>query len=56
MLEEVPTNSEDNTINPIDCYRNFMTDEIISLMVRETNQYAEQHEQTHEDSSTETKY
>ena len=40
MMEEVPVNSEDSTINPIDCYRHFITDEIISLMVRETNRYA----------------
>ena len=31
MMEEVPANSEDSTINPIDCYRHFITDEIISL-------------------------
>jgi hypothetical protein len=36
MMEEVPANSEDSTINPVDCYRHYMTDEIISLMVRET--------------------
>ncbi|CAF2927626.1 unnamed protein product [Rotaria sp. Silwood2] len=46
-VEEVPANSEDNTTNPIDCYRHFITDEIISLMVRETNRYAEQYLQTH---------
>jgi hypothetical protein len=46
MMEEVPANSEDSTINPVDCYRHFITDEIISLMVRETNRYAEQHVQT----------
>ncbi len=46
MIEEVPTNSEDGVINPIDCYRHFITDEIIRLMVRETNRYAEQHIQT----------
>ncbi|CAF4707710.1 unnamed protein product, partial [Rotaria sp. Silwood2] len=43
MVEEVSANSEDSTINPIDCYRYFIIDEIISLMVRETNRYAEQH-------------
>jgi hypothetical protein len=37
MMEEVLANLEDSTINPIDCYRHFITDEIISLMVRETN-------------------
>src|SRR5690349_9269769 len=36
MMEEVPANSEDSTINPTDCYRHFFTDEIISLIVRET--------------------
>lgn len=46
MMEEVSTNSEDGVINPIDCYRHFITDEIISSMVRETNRYAEQHIQT----------
>ena len=45
-MEEVPANSEDSAINPIDYYRHFLTDEIISLMVRETNRYAEQHLQT----------
>ena len=43
MIEEVPANSKENTINPIDCYRHLITDEIISLMVCETNRYAEQH-------------
>ena len=42
LVEEVTSTSEDNTIDPIDCYRHFITDEIISLMVRETNRYAEQ--------------
>jgi len=46
MVEEVPTSSEDSTINPIDCYRYFITDKIISLMVRETNRYAEQYLET----------
>ncbi|CAF1085913.1 unnamed protein product [Didymodactylos carnosus] len=48
MMEEVPADSEDSAINPIDCYRHFITDEIISLMVRETSRYAEQHLQTQE--------
>ena len=48
IVEEVPTTSEDNTINPIDCYRHFITDEIVSFMVHETNRYAEQHLQTKE--------
>jgi hypothetical protein len=51
ILEEVTSTSEDNTINPIDCYRYFITDEIISLMVPETNRYAEQHFRTQKLSS-----
>ena len=43
----VPTNSEDSTINPIGCYRHFITDGIISLMVCETNRYAEQYMRRH---------
>ena len=46
--EDVTSLTEDNTIDPIDCYRYFITDEIIDLMVRETNRYAEQYFQTHE--------
>jgi hypothetical protein len=34
LIEEVTSISEENTI---DCYRHFITDEIIDLMVRETN-------------------
>ena len=41
MVEEAPASSEDNTINPIDCYWYFITDQILNLMVRETNRYAE---------------
>lgn len=37
MMEEVSANWEDGAIIPIDCYRHFITDEIISLMIRETN-------------------
>ncbi len=37
LIEEVTSASEDNMVNPIDCYRHFITDEIIDLMVRETN-------------------
>ncbi|CAF1034341.1 unnamed protein product, partial [Rotaria sordida] len=48
VVEEVTPALEDNTINPIDCYRHFITDEIISLMVHETNRYAEQHLQAQE--------
>ena len=46
MVQEVQANSEDSTINPIACYRYFITDEIITLIVRETNRYAEQHAKT----------
>jgi hypothetical protein len=42
LVEEVTSASEDNTVHPIDCYRHFITEEIIDLMVRETNRYAEQ--------------
>jgi len=50
LIEEVTSISEDNTINPIDCYRHFITDEIIDLMVRETNRYAQQYLQNRETS------
>jgi hypothetical protein len=43
IVQHVTSASEDGTINPIDCYRHFITDEVISLMVRETNRYAEQY-------------
>ena len=48
LVEEVTPTSGDNTILPIDCYRHFVTDELINLMVRETNRYAEQCLQTHQ--------
>ena len=48
LVEEVISLMEDNTIDPIDCYRHFITDEIIDLMVREPNRYVEQYFQTHE--------
>lgn len=48
LVEEVTSTSGTNTINPTDCYRHFVTDKIIDLMVRETNRYAEQYLQTHE--------
>jgi hypothetical protein len=48
LIEEVTSISGDNTINPIDCYRHFITDEIIDLIVRETNRYAQQYLQNHE--------
>jgi hypothetical protein len=47
LVQEVTPAPEDNTILSIDCYRHFITDEIIDLMVRETNRYAEQYLQTH---------
>ena len=49
--EDVTSLTEDNIIDPIDCYRHFITDEIIDLVVRETNRYAEQYFQTHETTS-----
>ncbi len=48
LVQEVTPASRDNTILPIDCYRHFITDEIIDLMVRETNRYVEQYLQTHD--------
>ena len=48
LVQEVTSASRDNTILPIDCYRHFITDEIIDLMVRETNRCAEQYLQTHD--------
>jgi hypothetical protein len=43
LIEEVTSISEDNTINLLDCYRHFITNEIIHLMVRKTNRYAQQY-------------
>lgn len=43
LVEEVTSALEDHTVNSIDCYRHFNTDEIIDLMVRETNRYSEQY-------------
>lgn len=48
LVDEVTSATEGDIILPIDCYRHFITDEIIGLMVRETNRYAEQYLQTHE--------
>jgi hypothetical protein len=48
LVEEATSASENNMINPIDCYRHFIIDEIIDLIVRETNRYAEQYLQAHE--------
>jgi len=42
IFEEVSATSEDSKINPIDCYRHFIIDEIIRLIVYETNRYAGQ--------------
>jgi hypothetical protein len=41
LVQEVTSASGDNTILPIDCYRHFITDEIIDLIVYETDRYAE---------------
>ena len=48
LVDDVTSASEDDTIHPIDCYRCFITDEIVDLMVRETNRYAEQYLKAHE--------
>lgn len=48
LIDEVTSASGDNTINPIDCYRHFITDEIIDLIVHETDRYAQQYLQNHE--------
>jgi hypothetical protein len=48
LVQGVTSASGDNTILPIDCYRHFIMDEIIDLMVRKTNRYAEQYLQTHD--------
>ena len=48
LVQEVASASRDNTILPIDCYRHFITNEIIELMVRETNRHSEQYLQTHD--------
>ena len=50
VVESVTPTSDDGTIDPIDCYRHFITDEVINLMVRETNRYAEQYSLTHKPS------
>ena len=51
IVEKVMPTSEDGTMNPIDCYRHFITDEIINLMVCETNRYAEQYLLTYKPSN-----
>ncbi|CAF1652317.1 unnamed protein product [Adineta ricciae] len=48
LVDEVNPTSQDNTTYPIDCYRHFITDEIMSLMAHETNRYAKQHLQAQE--------
>jgi hypothetical protein len=40
IVQEVTPTWENNTINPIDCYRHFIIDEIIRLIVCVTNWYA----------------
>jgi hypothetical protein len=55
LVDDVTSALEDNTVHPIDCYRHFITDEIIDLMVRETNRYAEQYLEAH-DISRRSKY
>ena len=50
MVESVTPTSEDGTINPIDCYRHFITDEVVSLIVHKTNRYTEQYLLTHKPS------
>jgi hypothetical protein len=50
IAESVTPTSEDGTIDTIDCYRHFTTDEIISLIARETNRYAEHYLVTHKPS------
>ena len=48
VVEQVtPTSEDDGTVNPLDCYQHFITEETISLMVLETNRYAEQYLLTH---------
>ncbi len=36
LVEEVTSVSEDNMVNPIDCYRHFITDESIDAQCRQT--------------------
>jgi hypothetical protein len=48
IVEEVNPTSKDDVINPVDCYRHFITDELSSFMVHETNRYAKQHLQIQE--------
>ena len=43
LVEEVTSATEDHMVNPIDCYRHYITDKIIALMVLETNRYSEQY-------------
>jgi len=43
IVAQVTPTSQDSTINSIDCYRHFINDKVISLMVLETNRYAEQY-------------
>ena len=41
IVKEAASTSEDNTIIPINCYGHFITDEILNLIVHETNRYTE---------------
>lgn len=41
LVEEVTSFPGDNTINPIDCHRHFITDAMINLKVREINRHAQ---------------
>ena len=48
FVEELTSVSKDGAVDPINCYRHFITDEVIDLMVCEINRYVEQYLQTHE--------
>ena len=50
IVEQVMATFEDGTINPMDYYRHFITDEVINLMVYETNRYARQYLLTYQSS------
>ena len=47
LIEDVISTSEVKAINPIDRYRHFIMDEIIHVMVRGTNRYAQQYLKSH---------
>ena len=48
FVEELTSISKDDIVDPIDCCRYFITDEVIDFVVCETNRYMEQYLQTHE--------